>query len=74
MIHVTKVAKVITKITAAPMPIAVEVFFDVPMKGQMPRNWAKITLLTNIVERMMMMYFIVVGYLDFLRWLTIAIT
>jgi hypothetical protein len=55
--HVTRVAKVSTKITAAPMPKAVEVFLEVPRKGQMPRNWLKITLLTNMVESMMIRYF-----------------
>ena len=55
--HVTRVAKVITKMTAAPIPNAVEVFFEVPKKGQMPRNWLKITLLTKMVESMMIRYF-----------------
>ena len=50
-------AKVITKTTAALIPNAVEVFFEVPKKGQMPRNWLKITLLTKMVERMIMRYF-----------------
>ena len=47
--HVTRVARVKTKMTAAPIPNAVEVFLEVPKKGQMPRNWEKITLLTKIV-------------------------
>ena len=55
--QVTKVANVSTKMTAAPIPTAVDVFFDVPKKGQMPRNWEKITLLTKMVERMMIRYF-----------------
>ena len=55
--QVTKVAKVSTKMTAAPIPKAVEVFFEVPKKGQMPRNWLKITLLTKMVDRIMIRYF-----------------
>jgi hypothetical protein len=39
------------------MPIAVEVFFEVPKKGQMPRNWEKITLLTKMVDKIMIRYF-----------------
>ena len=55
--QVTRVARVNTKMTAAPMPNAVEVFLEVPKKGQMPRNWEKITLLTKMVDKMMMRYF-----------------
>ena len=55
--HVTRVAKVITKMTAAPIPNAVEVFLEVPKKGQMPKNWEKITLLTKMVDKIMMRYF-----------------
>jgi hypothetical protein len=35
----------------------VEVFLEVPKKGQMPRNWEKITLLTKMVDKIMMRYF-----------------
>ena len=55
--QVTRVAKVSTKMTAAPIPKAVEVFLEVPKKGQMPRNWEKITLLTKMVDKIMMRYF-----------------
>ena len=62
-----------TKNTAAPMPIAVDVFFDVPRKGQMPRNCASITLFTSIVEISMIMIFMAQCYLEeFLILLTIA--
>jgi hypothetical protein len=57
--QVTKVAKVNTKMTAAPIPKAVEVFFEVPKKGQMPKNWEKITLLTKTVDRIIIRYFMV---------------
>jgi len=43
--------------TAAPIPNAVEVFLEVPKKGQIPRNWEKITLLTKMVDKIMMRYF-----------------
>ena len=55
--HVTRVAMVNTKMTAAPIPNAVEVFLEVPRKGQMPRNWEKITLLTKMVDKIMIRYF-----------------
>ena len=34
-----------TKMTANPMPTAVSIFLDTPMKGQMPRNWTRMKLL-----------------------------
>lgn len=58
--HVTKVESVSTKMTAAPIPNAVEVFFEVPKKGQMPKNWEKMTLLTRMVESMIIRYFMAV--------------
>lgn len=44
------------------MPSAVSIFFDTPMKGQMPRNWEKIKLFTRIapseiVNRLVSIYF-----------------
>ena len=50
-------AKVNTKMTAALIPTAVEVFLEVPKKGQIPRNWEKITLLTKMVDKIIMRYF-----------------
>ena len=50
MSHVTIVAKVMTKITAAPIPNEVDIFLETPRKGQMPRNCVKTILLTNIAE------------------------
>ena len=46
-------AKPMTKITASPMPEAVSIFLETPMKGQMPRNWATIKLLTRMAPRAM---------------------
>jgi hypothetical protein len=43
--------------TAALIPNAVEVFLEVPKKGQIPRNWEKITLLTKMVDKIMIRYF-----------------
>jgi hypothetical protein len=42
--------------TAPPMPTAVDVFFETPRKGQMPRNFANTMLLMKMVEIMMMRY------------------
>ena len=55
--QLTKMARVSTKMTAALIPNAVEVFLEVPKKGQMPKNWEKITLLTKTVDRIMIRYF-----------------
>ena len=52
--QVTRVARVSTKMTAAPIPKAVEVFFEVPRKGQIPRNYDKMTFLTKMFDMMMM--------------------
>ena len=43
-----------TKITAKPMPAAVSIFLDTPMKGQMPRNWEKMKLLMRIAPKAML--------------------
>ena len=32
-------ARPMTKMTARLMPVAVSIFFDTPMKGQMPKNF-----------------------------------
>ena len=45
-----------TKQTAMLMPVEVESFPETPRKGQMPRNWARTILLTNIAEIMMRKY------------------
>ena len=44
-VHIVESAR--TKVTAAPMPIAVSTFFETPRKGQIPRNCERTTLLTN---------------------------
>ena len=46
-------SRAMTKITAKPMPTAVSIFLDTPMKGQMPRNWARMKLLIRIAPRAM---------------------
>ena len=46
---VIKVAIVMTKTTAAPIPTDEEILLDTPKKGQIPKVWAKTILLTNIV-------------------------
>ena len=61
-----------TKITAAPIPTAVDVFLEVPKNGQIPRNCAKMTLLTKIVDIRMIMIFMALRYLVFFNLLTIA--
>ena len=48
MRYVTRVARVITKHTAMDMPVAVDSLFDTPRNGQIPRNWDRTILLTNI--------------------------
>ena len=50
MSHVTIVAKVMTKITAAPIPNEVDIFLDTPRKGHIPRNCVNTILLTNIAD------------------------
>ena len=55
------VEMVITKITAPPMPIAVEVFFETPRNGQIPKNFARTILLMKMVEIIITRYSIL-GY------------
>ena len=43
--------KVITKITAPPIPAAVSTFFETPRNGQIPKNLEKIKLFTKIAPR-----------------------
>lgn len=45
---VTKEAKVITKITAMPIPSAVSTFLETPKKGQMPKNLVRTKLFTKM--------------------------
>ena len=45
--YVTIVDISITKVTAAPIPMAESIFWDTPKKGQMPRNCDRMILLTN---------------------------
>ena len=51
--QVTMEARAMTKVTATPMPRAVSVFLDTPMKGQMPRNFTKMKLLVRMAPRAM---------------------
>lgn len=46
----------ITKMTAPPMPTAVDVFLETPRNGQMPRNFANTMLLMKMVEMMITRY------------------
>jgi hypothetical protein len=49
-------ARAITNITAAPIPIELEILFDTPRKEQMPRNCESTTLLTKSEEIMIIIY------------------
>ena len=46
-------ARAMTKVTATPMPRAVSVFLDTPMKGQMPKNFTKMKLLVRMAPKAM---------------------
>ena len=46
-IKVTRVARIITKVTAPVIPKAVETFLDTPRNGQIPKNCASTMLLTK---------------------------
>ena len=59
---VTVVEMVSTKATAIPIPNAVSIFFDTPRNGQMPRNWERTILLTNIAETNIRRYSILLIY------------
>jgi hypothetical protein len=50
--YVTKDAINITKITAALIPRALEVFFDTPTNGHTPKNRMRTILLISIEEMM----------------------
>ena len=53
-----------TKITAKPMPTAVSIFLLTPMKGQMPKNWTRMKLLTRMAPREMESSFVIsIAYL-----------
>jgi hypothetical protein len=47
---------VITKMTAPPIPTAVDVLLETPRKGQMPKNFDNTMLLMKTTESMMRMY------------------
>ena len=53
MKEVKNEARVITKTTANPMPMAESIFLETPMKGHNPRNWVKMKLLMNTKVMMM---------------------
>ena len=38
----------VTKVTATPIPMAEELFLLTPMKGQIPMNFTRIKLFTNM--------------------------
>jgi hypothetical protein len=63
------VEMVITKITAPPMPTAVEVFFETPRNGQIPKNFARTILLMKMVEIIITRYSII-DQLMFYRFLS----
>lgn len=46
--HESAETRVITNDVASPIPIAVSIFFDVPIKGHKPKNFDKTKLLTKI--------------------------
>jgi hypothetical protein len=50
------VAMVITKTTALPIPIDVEMLFETPKKGQIPKNFARTILLMKMADIIMMRY------------------
>ena len=54
--HVTRVAKTITKATAADIPSEVLTFWLTPRNGQMPRNWLSTILFTNIAAMNISIY------------------
>ena len=56
----TIVNKVMTNMTANPMPTAVDIFFETPKKGQIPKNCDKIMLLTKTAVIKIMMYAMVI--------------
>ena len=39
---------VMTKVTAAPIPSAESMRFETPRKGQIPKNWVRTILFTNM--------------------------
>jgi hypothetical protein len=58
--HVTRVAKSITKATAADIPSEVFTFWLTPRKGQIPKNWLNTILFTNIAAININKYSIVI--------------
>src|SRR5574337_866822 len=46
-IHVIAEVRVMTNVTATPMPIADDVFWETPRNGQSPRNFDRTKLLTK---------------------------
>ena len=53
--HVTAEAAVITNMTAPHIPRAVEIFFETPRKGQIPRKRVRTKLLTRTAPTMIRM-------------------
>ena len=58
---VPAVATAITKVTAILIPKADSRFFETPIKGQMPKNWANTILLTNMAEKLIVVNCILLG-------------
>lgn len=56
------VARIITKVTAPVIPTAVDTFFDTPRKGQIPRNCANTTLLTNMADIIIKIYSMIIFF------------
>jgi hypothetical protein len=68
------VAMTITKVTAPAIPIAVEMRFDTPKKGHIPKNCANTMLLTKIADIIIMKYVMIMSSYAFLSLLITAIT
>jgi hypothetical protein len=56
IIHVITEARVMTKTTAIPIPIAVSIFLETPKKGQMPRNRLRTKLFTRTAPTIIRTY------------------
>ena len=50
------VDNVMTNMTAIPMPAAVDIFFETPRKGQIPKNCDKTMLFTKIAVTKIIKY------------------
>ena len=64
-------AKVKTKVVANPIPMAVSIFLDTPMKGHNPKNLTSTKLLTSTVPINKSKYSIIIMVLLFLMGVVI---